>query len=62
MGCLTTEGGKGWIIDCKLYGAEKNNGAEYSPAKCLGIEKKKINGNPDKKHESQAMPKGKTLL
>lgn len=36
----------------KLYGAEKISDTKYSPAKCLGIRKKKINGNPDKKHES----------
>ena len=36
----------------KLYGEERAGEARYSPAKCNGTEKRKVNGNPDLKHIS----------
>jgi IS1 family transposase len=36
----------------KVYGAEAANEARYSPAKCMGCEKKVGIGNPDAKHIS----------
>lgn len=36
----------------KLYGAERNGEARYSPAKCIGCEKKVKVGNPDPAHVS----------
>lgn len=45
----------------KLYGAEKISDTKYSPAKCLGVKKKKINGNPDKKHESTSFVERQNL-
>jgi IS1 family transposase len=36
----------------KIYGADPQGQKRYSPAKCIGAEKKKITGNPDKKHIS----------
>jgi IS1 family transposase len=36
----------------KIYGAEPVNEARYSPAKCIGCEKKTVIGNPDEEHVS----------
>ena len=36
----------------KVYGAEVANEARYSPAKCMGCEKKAAIGTPDQKHIS----------
>lgn len=36
----------------KIYGAEQEANKRYSPAKCLGIEKRKIHGRPDPAHIS----------
>jgi IS1 family transposase len=36
----------------KIYGADPQGQKRYSPAKCIGAEKRKITGNPDKKHIS----------
>ncbi len=36
----------------KIYGAEPGGQKRYSPAKCIGAEKRLITGNPDKKHIS----------
>lgn len=36
----------------KIYGAEPAGQKRYSPAKCIGAEKRLITGNPDKKHIS----------
>jgi len=63
---LTTDGHKAYLeavegsfggdIDyamlVKIYGGEKGEQKRYSPAKCEGAMKRKINGNPDKKHVS----------
>ena len=34
----------------KLYGTEPEGDKHYSPAKCLGTERRKANGNPDPKY------------
>jgi len=34
----------------KIYGAERPDAARYSPATCIGCEKKKVIGSPDSKH------------
>src|SRR5450759_2222698 len=36
----------------KIYGAEPGGEKRYSPAKCIGANKRKITGKPDKKHIS----------
>jgi len=36
----------------KIYGADPQGQKRYSPAKCIGAEKRKITGNPDKKYIS----------
>ncbi|MGI8742101.1 MAG: IS1 family transposase [Bryobacteraceae bacterium] len=36
----------------KVYGQEPANEARYSPARCIGCEKKTVLGNPDEKHIS----------
>jgi IS1 family transposase len=36
----------------KIYGADPQGKKRYSPAKCIGAEKRKITGNPDAKHIS----------
>jgi IS1 family transposase len=36
----------------KMYGAEPASEKRYSPAVCIGAEKKRITGNPDPKHIS----------
>jgi hypothetical protein len=36
----------------KVYGAEPTGEARYSPAKCIGCEKKEAIGSPDPKHIS----------
>jgi len=50
------EGAFGSEIDyamlVKIYGAPRETEARYSPAECLGCERKEISGKPDKKHIS----------
>lgn len=36
----------------KIYGADRPDAARYSPAQCIGCDKRKIIGNPDEKHIS----------
>jgi hypothetical protein len=36
----------------KIYGAEPGGEKRYSPAKCIGANKRRIIGNPDEKHVS----------
>jgi hypothetical protein len=36
----------------KLYGADPENEKRYSPAKCIGVDLKIMQGNPDPKHIS----------
>jgi len=36
----------------KIYGAEPGGEKRYSPAKCIGAQKREITGNPDPKHIS----------
>ena len=36
----------------KLYGADQENEKRYSPAKCIGIDMKIVQGDPDPKHIS----------
>ncbi len=36
----------------KLYGKDRESEKRYSPPKCIGIRKEKINGNPAKRHTS----------
>ena len=36
----------------KIYGADLQGEKRYSPAKCIGAEKREITGNPDPKHIS----------
>ena len=36
----------------KLYGADTENEKRYSPAKCIGVECKIVQGNPNPKHIS----------
>ncbi len=36
----------------KIYGADRPDAARYSPAQCIGCEKRKIIGNPDEQHIS----------
>jgi IS1 family transposase len=36
----------------KLYGAERETEARYSPAKCIGIRARAVTGNPDGRHIS----------
>lgn len=36
----------------KIYGADRPDAARYSPATCIGCEKREVLGNPDAKHVS----------
>ena len=36
----------------KIYGAEPGGEKRYSPAKCIGAQKREITGNPDPNHIS----------
>ena len=36
----------------KIYGAELGGEKRYSPAKCIGAQKRRITGNPDPNHVS----------
>jgi len=36
----------------KIYGAGRDTEARYSPAECIGCERKEISGKPDPKHVS----------
>src|ERR1700688_2517541 len=36
----------------KIYGAEPGGEKRYSPAKCIGANKRRVTGNPDEKHIS----------
>jgi IS1 family transposase len=63
---LTTDGHKAYLdaveeafgadVDyaqlVKLYGATHGGAGRYSPAKCIGIRKERVEGNPDAKHVS----------
>ena len=46
----------GWDIDyamlVKLYGNDSEGQKRYSPAACIGAEKRKVHGKPDSKHIS----------
>lgn len=45
----------------KIYGADPQGQKRYSPAKCIGAEKRKITGNPDKKHISTSFVERQNL-
>jgi IS1 family transposase len=45
----------------KIYGADPQGQKRYSPAKCIGAEKKKITGNPDTKHISTSFVERQNL-
>jgi IS1 family transposase len=45
----------------KIYGADPQGQKRYSPAKCIGAEKRKIIGNPDKKHISTSFVERQNL-
>jgi IS1 family transposase len=45
----------------KIYGSEPKGERRYSPAVCLGIEKKIIKGNPDEKHISTSFVERQNL-
>jgi len=36
----------------KIYGKPSENETRYSPAQCIGVEERRISGNPDPKHVS----------
>jgi IS1 family transposase len=36
----------------KIYGKPAENETRYSPAKCIGVEERRVTGNPDPKHVS----------
>jgi IS1 family transposase len=36
----------------KMYGGDKDSKKRYSPAECIGIKKRAVQGNPDKMHVS----------
>lgn len=36
----------------KIYGADRPDDARYSPAQCIGTERRTVTGNPDRKHVS----------
>jgi hypothetical protein len=40
------------VMKCQIYGVSEEGEKRYSPAKCLGTEKIKIQGNPDDKNIS----------
>jgi IS1 family transposase len=45
----------------KIYGADPQAERRYSPAKCLGAEKRRISGNPDPKHVSTSFVERQNL-
>lgn len=45
----------------KLYGPEPEQEKRYSPAKCVGAERRKIRGNPDAKHISTSYAERQNL-
>lgn len=45
----------------KIYGADPQGQKRYSPAKCIGAEKRKVTGNPDKKHISTSFVERQNL-
>lgn len=59
------EGAFGCDIDyamlIKLFGADRQEEAHYSPAECIGSETKKIMGNPDPKHISTSYSERQNL-
>lgn len=46
----------------KLYGISDEPEKRYSPAKCIGTQKIRVNGNPEKRMSLQATWSGRTLL
>ena len=50
MGQFDCGSPEGWNV--KIYGADPQAETRYSPAKCIGAEKKPKIGNPDQKHIS----------
>jgi IS1 family transposase len=45
----------------KIYGADKSAARRYSPAKCLGVRRGAITGNPDPKHISTSYAERQNL-
>ena len=45
----------------KIYGAEPHGEKRYSPAKCIGAQKREITGNPDAKHISTSFVERQNL-
>jgi len=45
----------------KLYGAGPQDESRYSPPKCIGIQKEKVNGGPDLKHVSTSFVERQNL-
>ncbi len=45
----------------KIYGAEPHGEKRYSPAKCIGTQKREITGNPDAKHISTSFVERQNL-
>lgn len=45
----------------KIYGADQQGERRYSPAKCIGAERKPVTGNPDEKHISTSYAERQNL-
>jgi len=45
----------------KIYGADPQGEKRYSPAKCIGAQKREITGNPDPKHVSTSFVERQNL-
>ena len=45
----------------KIYGAEPHGEKRYSPAKCIGAQKREITGSPDAKHISTSFVERQNL-
>jgi len=45
----------------KIYGSSPESEVRYSPAECIGIERHKINGNPDPDHVSTSFVERQNL-
>src|ERR1700691_6075275 len=45
----------------KIYGAEPHGEKRYSPAKCIGAQKREISGEPDPKHISTSFVERQSL-
>ncbi len=50
-----------YAVLVKLYGAETLPQARYSPAKCIGCRRRKVNGNPEKHAISTSMVERQNL-